>query len=351
MKQGFREMKQGLMKSRPTMRDVARLADVPLSAIPLVLANKPGVSDERRARVRAAVQELGYATSRAKKTRTRRLGLLIEPMRVPALTDMFYGEVIAGIQEEAQRLGFAVWLHVFDSEREDTGDILRAVGTEVDGLIVANGGDITDMRVGELARSGAPLVLCDNHIIGQELQCVLVDNLAAGYLATRHLIDLGHRRIALLPGPRRYRNLVDRQDGYLDALTEAGITPDPALMPPPPAYEERKGEAQTRALLALPKRPSAIVTISDKTAFGAFAILQHAGVRVPMDLSIASIDDVADARATLPPLTTVAIPKREMGQRAVRRLLELLSGDEALPHKIVLYPRLVERASTAPPAR
>jgi DNA-binding LacI/PurR family transcriptional regulator len=337
------------MKDRPTMRDIARVAEVPLSAVPLVLANKPGVSVERRARVRAAVEQLGYEANTPRKARTRRLGLLIEPMRIPALTDIFYGEVIAGIQEEAQRLGFAVWLRVFDSDREDAGEIVQAVGTEVDGLIVANGGDITDVRVGELARSGAPLVLCDNHIIGQELHCVLVDNLAAGYLATRHLIDLGHRRIALLPGPRRYRNLVDRQDGYLDALAEADIIPDPDLIPAPPPYEELKGEVQTRALLALPELPTAIVAISDKTAFGALAVLQQAGIRVPGDVSLASIDDVADARASLPPLTTVAIPKREMGQRAVRRLLELLSDQEVPPHKIVLYPRLVERASTSLP--
>jgi LacI family transcriptional regulator len=271
-------------------------------------------------------------------------------MRVPALTDVFYGEVIAGIQAEAQRLGFAVWLHVFDAASEGVGDVARAVGTEVDGLIVANGGDITDARIADLARTGVPLVLCDNHVFGQSLHCVVVDNLEAGYLATRHLVDLGHRRIALLPGPRRYRNLVDRQDGYLDALDEAGLAADPALMPPPP-HEERKGEAQMRALLALPEPPTGVVAISDKSAMGALVVLQQAGVRVPDQVSLVSIDDVADAAATLPPLTTVRVPKREMGALAVRRLLSLLSGEETAPHKIVLYTQLVERRSTGPPTR
>jgi LacI family transcriptional regulator len=333
------------------MRDVARAAGVPLSAIPLVLANKPGVSAERRERVRDAIERLGYASLRTRRARTRRLGLLIEPMRVPALSDVFYGEVIAGIQTEAQRLGFAVWLHVFDAETEGMGEVARAVGTEVDGLIVANGGDITDDRVADLARTGVPLVLCDNHVLGQALHCVVVDNLEAGYLATRHLIELGHRRIALLPGPRRYRNLVDRQDGYLDAMAEAGLPVEPALTPPPPPHEERKGEAQMRALLALPDPPTGVVAISDKSAMGALAVLQQTGVRVPDDISLASIDDAVGAAMTLPPLTTVRIPKREMGARAVRRLLALLSGEDATPHKIVLYTHLVQRGSAAPPRR
>ena len=224
----------------------------------------------------------------------------------------------------------------------------RAARAEVDGLIVANGGDITDERIGELARAGLPLVLVDNHVLGQQLHCILADNLGAGYLATRHLLDLGHRRIALLSGPRRYRNFVDRLDGYLDALREAGLDPDPALMPPPPDHEERKGESQMRALLALPERPTAVVAISDKTAFGALAVFQHAGIKVPDEISLASIGDVSDARSTLPPLTTVSIPRHQMGILAVRRLQDLLTGQPASPHKLVLYTHLVHRESTAP---
>jgi DNA-binding LacI/PurR family transcriptional regulator len=336
---------------RPTMRDVARVAGVPLSAVPLVVANKPGVAEERRQRVHEAMAQLGYAPAAARARRARRIGLVIEALRVPVLTDIFYGEVIAGIQAEAQAHGCSVWLQVFDENAQTIDAITQAARDECDGLILANGGELTDARIGMLAASGIPLVLVDNHVLGRELHCVLVDNLGAGCIATRHLIDLGHRRIAMLPGPRRYRNLVDRLDGYLDALSEAGIPSDPALMPPPPAYEERKGEAQTQALLALPEPPTAILAVSDKTAFGALGVLQRAAVRVPDDVSLASIDDVLDAATTVPALTTVAVPKREMGGWAVRRLLGLLDDPSGPPRKTVLYPRLVERASTAPPRR
>ncbi len=331
------------------MRDVARAAGVPLSAVPLVIGNRPGVAEERRRRVQDAMVRLGYAP-RARERRTRRIGLVIEALRVPVLTDIFYGEVIAGIQAEAQALGCPIWLHTFDQAAESIDAVTQAARAECDGLILANGGELTDARIDRLAASSIPLVLVDNHVLGRELHCVLVDNLGAGYIATRHLIDLGHRRIAMLPGPRRYRNLVDRLDGYLDALAEAGIPHDPALTPAPPSYEERKGETQTRALLALPEPPTAIVAVSDKTAFGALGVLQRAGVRVPEDVSLASIDDVVDAATTVPALTTVAVPKREMGALAVRRLLALLEDPAAPPHKTVLYTRLVQRGSTAAPA-
>jgi DNA-binding LacI/PurR family transcriptional regulator len=330
------------------MRDVARVAGVPLSAVPLVVANRPGVAEERRQRVQAAMEQLGYVPAAPRARRGPRIGLVIEALRVPVLTDIFYGEVIAGIQAEAQAQGCSIWLQVFDETAQSIEAITQAASAECDGVILANGGELTDARVDLLAASGIPLVLVDNHVLGRELHCVLVDNLGAGYIATRHLIEFGHQRIAMLAGPRRYRNLVDRLDGYLDALAEAGLPADRALMPPPPGYEERKGEAQMQALLALPEPPTAVLAVSDKTAFGALGVLQRAGLRVPEDLSLASIDDVVDAATTLPALTTVGVPKREMGAESVRRLLALLDDPATPPQKTMLYTRLVERASTAP---
>jgi LacI family transcriptional regulator len=292
-----------------------------------------------------AMARLGYVPTASRARRPRRIGLVIEALRVPVLTDIFYGEVIAGIQAEAQLGGCSLWLQVFDETAQSIDAITQAAGDGCDGLILANGGELTDARIDLLAASGIPLVLVDNHVLGRELHCVLVDNLGAGYLATRHLIDLGHRRIALLPGPRRYRNLVDRLDGYLDALAEAGLASDPALMPPPPDYEERKGEAQTQALLALPEPPTAIVAVSDKSAFGALGVLQRAGVRVPEEISVASIDDVDDAATTVPALTTVESPGHHAGEEAMELMVGILRGDD-VPRRTVMPCELIVRQSS-----
>src|SRR5215216_3819841 len=117
----------GTVSVRPTMRDIARRAGVPVSAVPLVLADKPGVSPARRARIQAAVQELGYERpgGRARTVRRHRLGLVIEARGVPIFTDYYYGEILVGIQLEAKRLGLSVWLHTFDPEMESIDDVAR----------------------------------------------------------------------------------------------------------------------------------------------------------------------------------------------------------------------------------
>jgi DNA-binding LacI/PurR family transcriptional regulator len=335
------------------MRDIARVAGVPVSAVPLVLANKPGVSAARRARVQDAVRQLGYQhpNGRARSTRRHRLGLVIEARGIPIFTDFYYGEILVGIQAEAKRLGLSVWLHTFDPDVEVIEDVARAARAEVDGLIVVSGGDMTDERIAHLERTGLPTVLVDNFIIGHNVHAIVPDNFGAGVLATTYLLERGHRRIAMLGASRAYRKFVHRQNGYVDALAAAGIAPEPCLTPPPVPGEVRPGEIQMRQLLALPPadRPTGVVVVNDRMASRALIVLQRAGLRVPEEMSVVSIGDVEEASATLPPLTTVSVPRREMGVLGVRRLADLLRGTAPAPYKLVLYTHLVERESAGPP--
>jgi LacI family transcriptional regulator len=167
-----------------------------------------------------------------------------------------------------------------------------------------------------------------------------------GWATIRGPVRLGHTRVGLLAGPRKYRSLVDRQEGYLDALTEYGIPVEQALMSPPTHHAGgQKGYQQMPHLLGLPQPPTAVVAISDKTAFGALEALKERGLRIPQDMALVSIDDVAESAHTMPPLTTVNVPRAEMGAEAVRRLLALLRQEAPRPTKTVLYTRLVVRAS------
>jgi DNA-binding LacI/PurR family transcriptional regulator len=335
------------------MRDIARAAGVPVSAVPLVLANRPGVSPARRARIQDAVRALGYQRPNGptRQTRRYRLGLVIEARGVPIFSDFYYGEILAGIQAEAKRLGLSVWLHTFDPEVESIDDVAQSARDEVDGLIVVSGGDMTDERITRLERTGLPTVLVDNFIIGHNLHAIVADNFGAGVLATTHLIGLGHRRIAMIAGSRAYRKFVHRLNGYVDALAAAGIAPDPAFLPPPIHREERPGESQARQLLALPpsERPTAVVVTNDRMASRTLAILHRAGVSVPGEMSVVGIGDADESTSTIPPLTTVSVPRREMGILGVRRLLDLLRGTAPEPYKTVLYTHLVVRESAGPP--
>jgi len=186
----------------------------------------------------------------------------------------------------------------------------------------------------------------DNYVVDQPLHCVVADNVTAGYLATRHLLRLGHRRVGLLAGPHKYRSLVDRQEGYIVALAEQQLPIDHGLIMPPIHHAgEQKGYQQMLRLLDLPDRPTAIVAISDKTAFGAMEALKERGLRIPQDMALVSIDGVAESAHTTPPLTTVGVPRAEMGAEAVRRLLALTRGPVASPTKTILYTRLIVRQS------
>lgn len=333
-----------MAKQRVSMRDIARAAGVSVSAVSLVVREKPGVAVETRERVQRIISELGYEPGSA-ADRPMTIGLLIERSAAPATLDVFYGDIIRGIQTEAQRLGYQVLLHMFDRAGESGEGLRAALEGEVRGLLIANDGDITPELVVQLESIGAPLVLVESYVPGHRLPCILGDNFAAGYAATRHLLDLGHRSLALLRGPRKYSSLTDRLMGCLAAAAEAGLLVPPELMPQPTAGHPQKGYLQMREVLRLPQRPTAVVAISDKTAFGAMEAIREAGLRIPQDIAVTSIDDVAESAFTRPPLTSVRIPRLEMGTLAMQKLHRLVSGEAEPPVKSLVYGELVVRES------
>ena len=328
------------------MRDVARAAGVSLSSVSLVASGHPGVSEELRARTLRAMRQLGYVPRQRRAPARNTLAIISERLTQPLEHDIFYAEILQGIQTEAQRQGHRVFLHLLEGGEAGVDRLMDSVRGEIDGMILANGGDLTDDVIMRLIESQVPAVLVDNYVVDQPLHCVVADNVTAGYLATRHLLRLGHQRIGLLAGPRKYRSLVDRQEGYLDALTEYEVPVDRSLMPPPTHHAGgQKGYQQMLRLLELPEPPTAVVAISDKTAFGALEALKERGLQIPKDMALVSIDDVEESAHTTPPLTTVRVPRAEMGAEAVRRLLALLRGEAPRPTKTTLYTHLVVRES------
>ncbi|MGH2410653.1 MAG: substrate-binding domain-containing protein, partial [Chloroflexota bacterium] len=191
-------------------------------------------------------------------------------------------------------------------------------------------------------------VLVDNYVADLAVPCVLGDNVTGAYLATRHLIEQGHERIALLQGPRKYKTLTDRREGYLRAMDEADLPIDPAWLVQPVHPSTRKGYHEAQSLLALPaaRQPTAIFAISDKTALGAMDALKEGGLVLPDDMALVGFDDVAESALVTPSLSTVRLPAHAMGETAVRRLVDLMEGAESTPSKTVLYTEFVVRQSS-----
>jgi LacI family transcriptional regulator len=340
-----------MARQRSNIRDVAAAANVSPSAVSLVIRGKPGVAKETRERIWAAVSEVGYEVPAAAATaaRAQAVCLLIEKGTMPVLLDVFYGDILHGFQAEAQRLGYQVLLHMYDSSADTPALLKASLPDEARGLVVANDGDIRPDVVAQMRERALPLVLIENQAADHQLDCVLGDNFEAGYAVTRHLLDLGHRSLAVLRGPTKYSSLVDRLRGSLAAVAEAGLPVPPAFMPEPVSGHPKKGYLQMREVLRRPERPTAVVAVSDKTAFGAMEAIKEAGLRIPHDVAIVGIDDVADSAYTHPPLTTYRIPRHAMGVLAMRKLHHIVISDEAPPAKSVVYGELVVRESSGTP--
>lgn len=334
-----------MRKLKPTMRDVARAADVSASAVWMVIHDKPGVAPETSKRVWEKIVELGYTVKDNNQMPTHTVGLLIEKGSIPAMMDSFYGDVIRGFQSEAQRSGYQVNLFMFDRTAETLNLLKKGVMKSVSGLVVANDGDITPEMVLQLKATNVPVVLVENHIDDHQLPCVLGDNFSAGYMITQHLLKLGHRKIAVLPGPTKYSSLVDRLHGCRAALAEAGLLIPQQWMPKAVSGDPLKGYAQMKEILALEHYPTAVIAISDKTAIGAMGALHEKGLRIPDDIAIVSIDNIVESAYTRPPLTTVHLPKLEMGVLAFKKLHHLITSDSDIPVKSLLYGELIVRES------
>jgi len=334
-------------KNKPTMRDVARVANVSPSAVWMVIHNKPGVAPQTSQRVWDTIAQLGYVVKKNgdDSERTHTVGLLIEKSSIPAMMDSFYGDVIGGFQSEAQRQGYQVTLVMFDRTTERFDILKKGFSKTISGLAVANDGDITPEMVIQLKAPNVPVVLIENHIDNQRLPCVLGDNFTAGYMVTQHMLNLGHRAIAILPGPKKYSSLVDRLRGCMAAMAEAGLLVPPEWMPKPVSKHGVKGYLQMKEILALHERPTAVVAISDKTALGAIEAIKEEGLRIPDDIAIASIDDIVESAYARPPLTTVHIPKFEMGVLAFQKLHHLITSENDIPVKSLVYSELMVRES------
>jgi DNA-binding LacI/PurR family transcriptional regulator len=335
-----------LAKSKPTMRDVAEVAEVSATTVWMVVHNKPGIPAETSNKVWAAMDKLSYSVRLENNgSKAGSVGLLIEQSSIPAISDVFYGDIIRGFQAEAKRLGYYVLLSTFDRNSQDLDLLKMGFAQNLAGFVVANDGDILPEMVIQLKIPNVPVVLIESYIEGQTFSAVLGDNFMAGYKIARHMLDRGHRKIGILKGPTKYSSLVDRLRGCLAAMAEANILPPAAWMPEPVSGHPLKGYVQMKEILELPDHPTAIIAISDKTAIGAMEAIREAGLSIPHDIAIGSIDNTIESGYTRPPLTTVHIPKYEIGVLALQKLHRIIEGNETIPVKNIVYSELIVRES------
>ena len=337
------------MRRRPTIRDVAARAGVhPATASRALNPALAGRTTETTTRkVTRAARDLGYkADPAARSLRTRRSGFV--GVVVPDLTNPVLPPIVRGIEEVLWQADLACLLGDTDNSREREAalvDDLRARRCE--GLIVATA-TRTSATVAGLAGDELPTVLVTRETDERSLPLAAGDDAAGVEAAVRHLVGLGHERIAHVTGPLDLSTTVRREAAFRAALAQAGVTQEPVVIHGE-AFTVPAGRRLTSELLRSGPDLTAILAGNDMIALGCYEALAEAGLRCPDDVSVAGHNDMPLMAQVSPPLTTVAIPQRELGAEAARMLLARLNGDATGSARRLLPTRLVVRGSTAPP--
>ncbi len=329
-----------------TLEQVAELAGVSPSTVSRILNGTAAVSPVKQEAVQEAIRTLGFRPNPVARGlaggRTLSVGVVTQVISSP-----FYGEALLGIERELERAGY---MPIFVSGNWHEDDERKALQTlvsrRVDGVIVL-AGRIANQMLLDLSNT-VPMVVVGRQLEGPQLFSFSFDSRLGARLATRHLIELGHRQIAFVTGDLIHEDAVDRQNGYLDALQEAGIAPDPQLIVQSD-FTEAGGMLAVGRLLSREVHFTALFCSNDQMAMGAALGLYRRNLRVPDDVSLVGFDDLILARYTMPPLTTVRQSVYDIGTEAATAMLDMLRG--ARPEARLPEPVLVVRESTTRIAR
>jgi LacI family transcriptional regulator len=331
-----------------TIKDVAAIAGVSFTTVSHVVNNSRPVSADVRAKVERAIHELNYvpsAVARSLKARaTATIGLV-----VPNSTNPYFAELSRGVEDGCARAGYCVFFCNSDDDPMKQRNYLRTLQEKrIDGLVVASAGDDAVLAQ-TLVDAREPLVIVDRNIEGLNADLVQIDHEKGAYLATRHLLQLGHVRIGCITASVSTAVSAMRVHGFIRAMAERGIE----IVPEAIVESEFSGLGGHRAATQLfdTMQPTAIFACNDMMGIGALRAAAERGMSVPRDCSIIGFDDIELGRFTYPSLSTVGRSVRALGEAAAQTLIERITGGteaaRAPARRRVLAPRLILRESTA----
>ena len=329
-----------------TIRDIAELAGVSIATVSRAMNGRGDVADQTRALVREVARAHGYTPKRdARGLSTGRTGLVgvTLPVIHPTYSSSIVASVAEALDEHDMRIVLCPTRHEHDREISLLERLMH--GTTDGAILVLPEESGSELRA--LVRRGYRFVVVDPGVrLADDVPTVSAAHSAGADQAVRHLLGLGHRRIAAITGPRRRMATEERLRGYYAAMAGAGVLPDPRLVAES-NFTVEGGFDQTARLLALSDPPTAVFAFNDPLAIGAMRAARSLGLRIPEDLSIVGFDDTTEAEFVTPALTTVRQPLAEMGRTAVSILVRLLENQPYETAQLELATRLVVRGSTA----
>lgn len=333
-----------------TLKEIAKNTGLSIMTVSRVVRGHPDVGAANRRRVLAMVRRLGYIPNPAARQLAsgtsadrdeRIIGTVLS--REVVTSHSYFAGILAGLADEARQRDCHLLLGYGLGDSAETLDYPKMIRDMVTRWIILVG-KVPPGFVRQLRANGFSLVLVDMRPPVRDVDAVVCDDAAGAYEAVRHLVKLGHERIGLIRGPARHPFFDALATGHRRALSDSGIRPDPALTLETPASLQGGYEAAGTLLKA--SRPPTAIFSNDDLAIGALRAIHERGLRVPEDIAVVGYDDIDYAAHTTPPLTTVAVPKEEMGRMAIHRALaQMEHSDQHVYTTTVVTHTLVIRSS------
>ncbi|CCN36090.1 HTH-type transcriptional repressor cytR [Vibrio nigripulchritudo SO65] len=329
----------------PTVKDVARVAGCSTATVSRALTNPDMVSEKTRKKVLHAVDVTGYSLNVAARSLRRSITNTIVVV-VPDISNPYFSQVISGIEGIAHKAGKKVLLGDAGHEPERVQSYFDLLPTnQADGIILLTAEVSKRLLHGKTHGSGFPLVMACEYFQGMQLPTVSIDNQQAAEKAMTYLLSLGHKKFGVIQGPMSNPICIDRHQGYLSCLEQAAIPSNPKWVLEGD-FSFGSGYSLGRTLLTGADKPTAIFCHNDEMAIGVMKVARELGIRVPEDLSVMGFDDIPFAEYCEPGLTTIHQPRAEIGEAAMKLLMDLIEGKEAVGH-YYLNANLIVRSSTA----
>ena len=333
-------------KSEPTIHDIARELKISASTVSRALQNNPRISLKTREKILSLAETMGYRpnspASNLRNKKSNPIGIV-----VLLINRHFFPSVISGADEVAFKAGYTVVI----SQSNDLADKEIAIvhsmfANRVDGLIISIAMDSTTFEhLKMFTRKNIPMVFFDRAVPEIETNKIVVDDFMGGFRVTQHLIDQGYKRIGHMAGPQNLTTYRERKSGYMEALSQNGLSFDETLVVTNKLTSE-DGTAAIQHLMSLPKPPDAIFCCNDTTALSAMIYLRSEGYRIPEDIGIVGFSNEPFSRVVSPSISTIAQPAFLMGQKAAELILNQIENQEKSFTTLVLPTELIIRESS-----
>jgi LacI family transcriptional regulator len=338
-----------IVAKAPDIRAVAAVAKVSIATVSRTINGSPAVSDRLAKRVWRAIEQLNYFPNTHARSlvsgRSRILGIIVEN-----ITNPFFPELIQSFEEVAVAHGYEILVSSSNSNLATlTNCVRRMLERKVEGVAVLTFGE-EEPVLDQLANHDVPIVLAEFRLGDSKVSTILLDYTTGIHAAVKHLVELGHRRIAFLAGPHKLHSAITRENDFRTAMEAAGL-PIQEKWVIECDHTAKGGVAGFRQLQALPARPTAILCSNDMTAIGVLRAAYMEGLRVPQDLSVVGLDDIDFAEFTLPSLTTIRLSRSDLAHAAFEALRQQAEepGNPEMQREFLVSTSLVVRASTAAP--